>query len=59
MRQRIEVAAPDPAVLAQIAACDSKKALRALLDEPPVPARELHMDAFMARSKEVAGLPMI
>lgn len=49
-----EVAAPDPAVLAQIAACDSKKALRALLNELPVPARELHMDAFMARSKEVA-----
>ncbi|NCV61627.1 MAG: hypothetical protein EBW52_09640 [Betaproteobacteria bacterium] len=40
-------------VLAQIAACDSKKALRALLNELPVPTRELHMDAFMARSKEV------
>ena len=49
-----EVAAPDPAVLAQIAACDSKKALRALLNDLPIPVRELHMDAFMARSKEVA-----
>jgi hypothetical protein len=48
-----EVAAPDPAVLAQIAACDSKKALRALLNDLPVSVRELHMDAFMARSKEV------
>ena len=44
---------PDPEVLAQIAACDSKKALRELLNNLPVPVRELHMDAFMARSKEV------
>lgn len=44
---------PNPEVLAQIAACDSKKALRALLNDLPVPVRELHMDAFMARSKEV------
>ena len=48
-----EVAAQDPEVVAQIAACDSKKALRALLNDLPVPVRELHMDAFMARSKEV------
>ena len=48
-----EVAAQDPGVLAQIAACDNKKALRVLLNELPVPARELHMDAFMARSKEL------
>ena len=46
-------AEPNPEVLAQIAACDSKKALRALLKNLPVPVRELHMDAFMARSKEV------
>jgi hypothetical protein len=44
---------PNPEVLAQIAACDSKKALRALLNDLPVPVRELHMDAFMVRSKEV------
>jgi hypothetical protein len=44
---------PNPEVLAQIAACESKKALRALLNDLPVPVRELHMDAFMARSKEV------
>ena len=47
-------AEPNPEVLAQIAACDSKKALRALLNDLPVPVRELHMDAFMARSKEVS-----
>ena len=46
-------AEPNPEVVAQIAACDSKKALRALLNDLPVPVRELHMDAFMARSKEV------
>ena len=46
-------AEPNPEVLAQIAACDSKKALRALLNDLPVPVRELHMDAFMARSKKV------
>ena len=48
-----EVAAPDPAILERINACEDKKSLRALLNELPVPARELHMDAFMARSKEV------
>lgn len=47
-----EVAAPDPAILERINACEDKKSLRALLNELPVPARELHMDAFMARSKE-------
>ena len=49
-----EVAAPDPAILERINACEDKKSLRALLNELPVPARELHMDAFMARSKELA-----
>jgi hypothetical protein len=48
-----EVAAPDPAILERINACEDKKSLRALLNELPVPARELHMDAFMARSKEL------
>ena len=48
-----EVAAQDPEVLAQINACDSKNALRALLNSLPIPVRQLHMDAFMARSKEV------
>lgn len=49
-----EKAEPNPEVLAQIAACDSKNALRALLNSLPIPVRQLHMDAFMARSKEVA-----
>lgn len=49
-----EVAAPDPAILERINACEDKKSLRALLNELPVPARELHMDAFMARSKAVS-----
>jgi len=48
-----EVAAPDPAILERINACEDKKSLRALLNELSVPVRELHMDAFMARSKEV------
>jgi hypothetical protein len=48
-----EVAAPDPAILERINGCEDKKSLRALLNELPVPVRELHMDAFMARSKEL------
>ena len=44
----------DPKVLDQIAACDSTDALTALFKTLPVDARQLHMDAFTARKKELA-----
>lgn len=44
---------PNPEVLAQIAACADVAALTALFKSLPVDARQLHMDAFQARKKEV------
>ena len=49
-----EVAAPDLAVLAQIAAQPDVASLTALFKSLPVEARQLHMEAFQARKKEVA-----
>lgn len=45
---------PDPEVLAQIAACADVAALTALFKSLAVDARQLHMDAFTARKKELA-----
>jgi hypothetical protein len=45
---------PDPEVLEQIAACADVTALTALFKSLPVDARQLHMDAFTARKKELA-----
>ena len=47
-------AKPDPKVLDQIAACDSTDALTALFKSLAVDARQLHMDAFTTRKKELA-----
>ena len=44
---------PDPKVLDQIAACNSADALTALFKSLPVDARQLHMDAFTTRKKEL------
>jgi hypothetical protein len=44
---------PDPEVLAQIAACADVAALTALFKSLPVDARQLHMDAFTTRKKEL------
>jgi hypothetical protein len=48
-----EKAEPNPEVLAQIAACADVAALTALFKSLPVEARQLHMDAFTARKKEL------
>ena len=45
---------PDPEVLAQISACADVAALTALFKSLPVDARQLHMDAFTTRKKELA-----
>lgn len=45
---------PNPEVLGQIAACSDVAALTALFKTLPVDARQLHMDAFTARKKELA-----
>jgi hypothetical protein len=44
---------PDPEVLAQIAGCADVAALTALFKSLPVESRQLHMDAFTARKKEI------
>jgi hypothetical protein len=44
---------PDPEVLAQIAECADVAALTALFKSLAVEARQLHMDAFTARKKEI------
>jgi hypothetical protein len=44
---------PNPEVLAQIAACADVAALTALFKSLPVDARQLHMDAFQTRKKEL------
>lgn len=44
---------PDPEVLAQIAGCADVAALTALFKSLPVESRQLHMDAFTARKKEL------
>ena len=44
---------PDPEVLAQISACADVAALTALFKSLPVDARQLHMDAFTTRKKEL------
>lgn len=44
---------PNPEVLAQIAACADVAALTALFKSLAVDARQLHMDAFTARKKEL------
>ena len=44
---------PNPEVLAQIAACADVAALTALFKSLPVDARQLHMDAFTTRKKEL------
>lgn len=49
-----EVAAQNPEVLEQIAACADADALKELFKSLPVEARQLHMEAFQARKKEVA-----
>jgi hypothetical protein len=45
---------PNPDVLADIAACQTKEALLTLFKELPVNERQLHMEAFQARRKEFA-----
>ena len=45
---------PNPEVLAQIAACADVAALTALFKSLQVDARQLHMDAFTTRKKELA-----
>ena len=45
---------PDPEVLAQIAGCADVAALTALFKSLPVESRQLHMDAFTARKKELS-----
>ena len=45
---------PNPEVLAQISACADVAALTALFKSLPVDARQLHMDAFTTRKKELA-----
>ena len=45
---------PNPEVLAQISACADVAALTALFKLLPVDARQLHMDAFTTRKKELA-----
>jgi len=45
---------PNPEVLAQISACADVAALTALFKSLPVDARQLHMDAFTNRKKELA-----
>ena len=45
---------PNPEVLSQIAACADVAALTALFKSLPVDARQLHMDAFTTRKKELA-----
>lgn len=49
-----EVAAQDPELLVQIAACENVSALTALFKTLPVDVRQTHMDAFQARKKELA-----
>ena len=44
---------PNPEVLAQIAACADVAALTTLFKSLPVDARQLHMDAFQTRKKEL------
>lgn len=44
---------PNPEVLAQIAACADVAALTALFKSLSVDARQLHMDAFTARKREL------
>ena len=44
---------PNPEVLAQISACADVAALTALFKLLPVDARQLHMDAFTTRKKEL------
>ena len=44
---------PNPEVLAQISACADVAALTALFKLLPVDARQLHMDAFTNRKKEL------
>jgi hypothetical protein len=44
---------PNPEVLAQISACADVAALTALFKSLPVDARQLHMDAFTNRKKEL------
>ena len=44
---------PNPEVLAQISACADVAALTALFKSLPVDARQLHMDAFTTRKKEL------
>jgi hypothetical protein len=45
---------PNPEVLAQISACADVAALTALFKSLPMDARQLHMDAFTNRKKELA-----
>jgi hypothetical protein len=45
---------PNPEVLAKIAECADVAALTALFKSLPVDARQLHMDAFQARKKELS-----
>jgi hypothetical protein len=51
---RNKFAQTDLKVLDQIAACDSAEALTALFKSLPMDARQLHMDAFTNRKKELA-----
>ena len=44
---------PNPEVLAQISACADVAALTVLFKSLPVDARQLHMDAFTTRKKEL------
>ena len=44
---------PNPEVLAQISACADVAALTALFKSLPMDARQLHMDAFTNRKKEL------
>ena len=50
---RNKFAQTDLKVLDQIAACDSAEALTALFKSLPMDARQLHMDAFTNRKKEL------
>ena len=49
----VEKKEPNPEVLAQISACADVAALTALFKSLPVDARQLHMDAFTNRKKEL------
>jgi hypothetical protein len=44
---------PDPEVLAQIAECADVASLTALFKSLPIESRQLHMEAFTARKKEL------